>query len=76
MLQEFNDCKIIENFLEISFNDDNFKEILNNSENIFKINDIIKEYNLKVKYNFTKLAEEKNIEDILKEKFEKINIKE
>lgn len=76
IFQEFEYCKIEGNLLEIGFNSNNFEEILSKQDNILIINDIIKEDNLKIKYNFNKQKEEKNIEDILKEKFNKINIKE
>ncbi len=74
--QNFVKAKIENNKLIISFHGENFKEILENSDNINLINSIIKEYNLTVEYEFSQNEESENIENILKQKFSEIEIKE
>lgn len=76
VFQDFKDAKIEKNKLILSFDGENYQEILEKSENINLINDIIKVDFLVVEYNYIKEKESKNVENILKEKFSKIEIKE
>ena len=74
--QNLEKVEIVERELCVYFDSENFKEILEKVSNLDLINDIIKEDNLKIKYIFNSQKEEKTIEDILKEKFNNIEIKE
>ncbi|MGN1222772.1 MAG: DNA polymerase III subunit gamma/tau [Christensenellales bacterium] len=74
--QNLEKVEIVERELCVYFDSENFKEILEKASNLDLINDIIKEDNLKIKYIFNSQKEEKTIEDILKEKFNNIEIKE
>ena len=74
--QNLEKVEIVERELCVYFDSENFKEILEKVSNLDLINDIIKEDNLKIKYIFNSKKEEKTIEDILKEKFNNIEIKE
>ncbi len=76
VFQDFTNAKIKGNILEISFESDNYKNILEKKDNLLKINDIIKKDGLKVKYNYSFSKKENDVIDILKEKFNKLNIKE
>lgn len=76
VFQDFTNAKIKNNILEISFESDNYKNILEKEDNLLKINDIIKKDDLKVKYNYSFSKKENDVIDILKEKFNKLNIKE
>lgn len=74
--QNLEKVEIVERELCVYFDSENFKEILEKVSNLDLINDIIKEDNLKIKYIFNSQKKEKTIEDILKEKFNNIEIKE
>ena len=76
VFQDFTNAKIKGNILEISFESYNYKNILEKKDNLLKINDIIKKDGLKVKYNYSFSKKENDVIDILKEKFNKLNIKE
>ena len=76
VFQDFNNVKIVESNLVINFTGENYKEILEKTSNLSLINDIIKKDNLKVEYIFNSLKKECDVIDVLKEKFNKINIKE
>lgn len=76
VFQDFTSATIVENKLIVSFNGENYKEILEKTSNLTTINDIISSDNLIVEYNFETTKKEKTFEQILKEKFNKINIKE
>lgn len=76
VFQDFENAIIVENKLIVSFSGENYKEILEKTSNLTIINDIISSDNLIVEYKFETTKKEKSIEEILKEKFNKINIKE
>jgi len=76
IFQDLKNVEIKDNLLKISFENENYKEILLKTDNKNKINDIIKEDNLLVEYYFKKVIEEKSTIDKLKEKFNNIEIKE
>lgn len=70
------DSEIIDRKLIILFDNENNKEILEKSVNILEINDIIKEFDLTIEYKYNNSATEKSTEQILKEKFNNLEIKE
>ena len=76
IFQEVEKAEIVNNNLVITFLGENFKEILENLNNKNKINDIIKEKNLKISYIFSEEKINLNTEDILKQKFKNLIIKE
>ena len=76
VFQNFNECKIKDNILEIYFTNDSYKSLLQTNENILIINNIIKNNNLKVEYFFVENTLNNNTEEILKQKFKNIKIKE
>lgn len=76
IFQEVEKAEIVNNNLVITFLGENFKEILENLNNKNKINDIIKEKNLKISYIFSEEETKLNTEDILKQKFKNLIIKE
>lgn len=75
ILQNLEESEIDDEFINISFVGENYKEILEKIDNISLINDIIGKYNLKVKYKYINEHKTTNISDILKEKFENLEIK-
>ncbi len=76
VFQNFEDAKIENNNLILSFNGENYKEILERDDNLNIINDIIKENNLKIEYKFNIEDQHQNEEWVLKQKFNEIEIKE
>lgn len=76
VFQSLKDVEIDKNMLNIHFNGENFKEILEKSEHYLLFNDIIKEDNLTISFVYDKVVVEKSTEEILKEKFNNIEIKE
>ena len=74
--QDFENAIIVENKLIVSFSGENYKDILEKTSNLTIINDIISSDGLIVEYKFETTKKEKTIDEILKEKFNKINIKE
>lgn len=76
IFQDFIDSKISNNMLIITFYGENYKNILEKEENFKLINDIIVTDNLKVKYIYTTETIQEDINDVLKQKFNEINIKE
>lgn len=76
VFQDFENAIIVENKLIVSFSGENYKDILEKTSNLTIINDIISSDGLIVEYKFETTKKEKKIDEILKEKFNKINIKE
>ncbi|MGN1208607.1 MAG: hypothetical protein ACI4TI_03965, partial [Christensenellales bacterium] len=76
VFQTFESAKIDSNKLIISFLSESNKEILQNQENLNLINDIIKDDNLKIEYSFSVQEKTESVENILKQKFNEIEIKE
>ena len=76
VFQSLKDVEIDKNMLLIHFDGENFKEIIEKNDNLLLINDIIKEENLKVSFVYDKKVNEKSTEEILKEKFKNLDIKE
>jgi len=76
VFQDFKDAKIEKNKLILSFDGENYKEILEKLENINLISDIIKADFLVIEYNFIIEKKSDNVENVLKEKFSEIEIKE
>ena len=76
VFQDFENAIIVENKLIVSFSGENYKEILEKTSNLTIINDIISSDGLIVEYKFETTKKEKTFEQVLKEKFNKINIKE
>jgi len=76
VFQSLKNVEINQNLLVVHFNGENFKEIIEKSDNFNLINDIIKEDNLKISYEYDKFVKEKSTSEKLKEKFNSINIKE
>ncbi len=76
VFQDFENAIIVKNKLIVSFSGENYKEILEKTSNLTTINDIISSDGLIVEYKFETTKKEKTIDEILKEKFNKINIKE
>ena len=76
VFQDFENAIIVENKLIVSFSGENYKDILEKTSNLTIINDIISSDGLIVEYKFETTKKEKTIDEILKEKFNKINIKE
>lgn len=74
--QNLEKVEICKNKFIVEFLDENFKNILENSDNILLINDIIKNDNLVVEYKYKVEKQEDDIEKTLKEKFNEIDIKE
>lgn len=71
-IQNFSKAKVENNFLKIYFNDDNFKQDLQDNDNLKLVNDILKEYNLSVEFSFKE--SEDDIANTLKQKFKDIKI--
>lgn len=73
--QNFEDCEICENKIIVTFIGENYKEILEKIDNIIIINDILVKYGLTIGYKFVSEAIKSSTLDLLKQKFENIEIK-
>ena len=73
-IQNFVSSKIENNQLVLTFDDTQFKQDLENLDNIKVVNDILKCYNITIKYIFNNIEYGEEIEDILKNKFDNIEI--
>ena len=63
------------NFI-VDFEEDKNQDFLENIDNINIINEILKEFNLTIKYNFNTIIDRNSVEFVLKNKFKNLEIKE